>query len=93
MHAGTCSVNTNHMWPYNMATGEHMSEQTMSKTVRLSDAEQEAIRQKAIEINKILIHSGQAPLKDSELVHKILEKSVPCVRVTKAGDIFLEGHD
>lgn len=68
-----------------------MSDQSMSKTVRLSDGEQEAIRQKAIEINKILIHNGQMPLKDSELVHKILEKSVPCVRVTKTGDIILEG--
>lgn len=68
-----------------------MSIESMSKTVRLSDAEQEAIRQKAIEINKILINRGQAPLKDSELVHKILEKSVSCVQVDKDGTIFLEG--
>jgi hypothetical protein len=63
----------------------------MSKTVRLSDAEQEAIRQKAIEINKLLINNGHPPLKDSELVHKILEKAVPCVQLGKGGEIILEG--
>jgi hypothetical protein len=76
-----------------MATGVQMSSETMSKTVRLSDAEQEAIRKKAIEINKILINKGHAPLKDSELVHKILEKSVAYVQVDKEGGIFLECLD
>lgn len=62
----------------------------MSKTVRLSDAEQEAIRQKAIEINKLLIKQGKQPLKDSELVHKILEKTVAYVRLNAAGEVVVE---
>lgn len=62
----------------------------MSKTVRLSDAEQEQVRKKAIEINKILINNGKAPLKDSELVHKILEKTMPCVQISKSGEIYIE---
>lgn len=68
-----------------------MGNQPMSKTMRLSDAEQEAIRQKAIEINKLLINKGHPPLKDSELVHKILAKAIPCVQLSKDGEIILEG--
>lgn len=67
-----------------------MNGRAMGKTVRLSDAEQEAIRQKAIEINKLLIKQGRQPLRDSELVHKILEKSVVCVQLNAAGEIVLE---
>ena len=68
-----------------------MGTDQMSKTMRLSDAEEEAIRQKAIEINKLLVNRGLSPLKDSELVHKILAKAVPCVQLGKDGEIVLEG--
>lgn len=61
----------------------------MGKTVRLSDAETEAVRNKCIEINKLLINHGFPPLKDSELVHKILEISVAYARVDKDGSISL----
>jgi hypothetical protein len=67
-----------------------MSETAMGKTVRLSDGETEAVRQKAIEINKLLIKQGRQPLKDSELVHKILEKSLPYVHLNSAGEIVIE---
>ena len=67
-----------------------MSETMMGKTVRLSDSETEAIRQKAIEINKLLIKQGRQPWKDSELVHKILEKSVACARLNSNGELVLE---
>lgn len=67
-----------------------MSGTTMGKTVRLSDAEQEAIRQKAIEINKLLIKQGKQPLRDSELVHKILEKSVPYAQLSASGEVVVE---
>lgn len=62
----------------------------MPTNVRLTQAEQEAVRQKAIEINKLLIKQGRQPLRDSELVHKILEKSVACVQLNAAGEIVLE---
>jgi ankyrin repeat protein len=62
----------------------------MGKSVRLSDGETEAIRNKCIEINKLLIKNGQQPLKDSELVHKILELSVAYARVQDDGAIFLD---
>ena len=67
-----------------------MSEQIMGKTVRLSDAETEAVRQKAVEINKLLIKQGLQPLRDSELVHKILEKSVPYAQLNTKGEIVID---
>lgn len=66
------------------------SEQIMGKTVRLSDAETEAVRQKAVEINKLLIKQGLQPVRDSELVHKILEKSVPYVQLNTKGEIVID---
>lgn len=63
----------------------------MPKTLRLSDKEQEDLRKKSIEINKLLVKEGLQPLKDSELAHKILEKSITYVRVDKKGEIYLDG--
>ena len=48
----------------------------MATTMRINDLEQEAIRKKAIELNKRLVEAGRAPVKDSELVHAILIKSI-----------------
>ncbi|KPW50536.1 hypothetical protein ALO88_101953 [Pseudomonas syringae pv. antirrhini] len=67
-----------------------MNGEGMATNVRLTTAEQEAIRQKAIEFNKLLIKQGKQPLRDSELVHKILEISVPCARLTESGDVIIE---
>ncbi|OCX95271.1 MAG: hypothetical protein BFD77_08020 [Pseudomonas sp. CO183] len=67
-----------------------MDKLTMPATLRLSNAEQEALRQKCIEINKLLVKQGRMPLKDSELAHIILDKSVPCVQVNSMGEVVLE---
>ncbi|MDB6141325.1 MAG: hypothetical protein JWP80_369 [Pseudomonas sp.] len=67
-----------------------MNGDVMATNVRLSNAEQEAIRQKAIEINKLLIKAGRQPLRDSELVHKILEISVPYAKLSDSGEIVIE---
>ena len=42
------------------------------KMFRLTDKEEETLRNKCIEINKILINTNREPLKDSELMHEIL---------------------
>lgn len=62
----------------------------MAETLRLSKEEQRLIREKCIEINKILVAQGLAPLKDSEFTHKILIKSIRYSRVTKDGEIVID---
>lgn len=59
-------------------------------TIRLNTEEQELIRKKSIEINKMLIKTGQEPLKDSEIVHKILALSVPYAAVGRDGNVMLD---
>lgn len=65
----------------------------MSKLLRLSESEQESIRQKAIEINKLLVKKGLPPLKDSELTHKILDLSISYAKLDSDGQIFLDLFD
>lgn len=67
-----------------------MSGVDMPTNIRLTQGEQEQLRQKAIEINKLLVRQGRQPLRDSELAHKILEKSLPCVQLSPAGEIELD---
>lgn len=67
-----------------------MSNGHMPATLRLTAAEQEALRKKCIEINKLLIKQGRQPIKDSELAHFLLEKSVGYVEVGESGDLILD---
>ncbi|AOE88318.1 hypothetical protein THL1_6021 (plasmid) [Pseudomonas sp. TCU-HL1] len=50
-----------------------MGNGTMPATLRLTATEQELLRKKCIEINKLLIKQGRQPIKDSELAHFLLE--------------------
>ena len=65
----------------------NQGELTVPKTLRLSDKEQDSVRKKCIEINKLLIKEGKEPFKDSELIHEILRISMPYVRVNARGEI------
>jgi hypothetical protein len=67
-----------------------MGQMKMAATLRLSNGEQEALRQKCIEINKLLVKQGRMPIKDSELAHFILERATPCVKVSASGDLTLD---
>lgn len=67
-----------------------MRDKVMATNVRLSDNEQEAIRKKCIEINKLLIKNNREPLKDSELVHKLLDLSIPYINIDGKGEFFLD---
>lgn len=62
----------------------------MPASLRLTTEEQEQLRRKCIEINKLLIKDGREPIKDSELAHKILEKSIGCVKLGVSGEIILD---
>lgn len=61
----------------------------MAVTVRLSDKEQDMIRKKAVEINQTLIKKGLQPLRDSQLIHEILEMTIPKLEVTESGKIII----
>lgn len=61
----------------------------MVMNVRLNDWEQEEIRKKAVEINKKLIEKGKQPIRDSRLVHEILEQCIKRAEVTASGDIIV----
>lgn len=62
----------------------------MPTNVRLTNDEQEAVRKKCIEINKLLVAKGLQPLRDSELVHAILPQAIEKTRVTASGKIVLD---
>lgn len=65
----------------------------MPMTIRLNDNEQEEIRKKAVEINKLLIQRGLQPVRDSELIHIILEQSIAYTEVTASGKIKVRTDD
>ena len=57
----------------------------MAITVRMNDKEQELLRKKCIELNKQLINRNLMPIKESELVHIILEQCISKVELTTSG--------
>ena len=61
----------------------------MAKTVRLSDEEQELIRKKAVMLNKKLMEKHKQPLRDSELVHAVLELALEKIEVSASGELML----
>lgn len=61
----------------------------MAITVRLNDKEQETLRKKCVELNKVLINRNLMPIKDSELVHLILEQCIEAVEITSSGKILV----
>jgi len=67
-----------------------MRGQKMPASLRLTKDEQEALRKKSVEINKLLIQKGKEPVKDSELAHKLLELSISYVNVNLSGELYLE---
>ncbi len=62
----------------------------MPSTLRLTDWEQEELRKKCTEINKLLIKEGKSPLKDSELAHEILKISIKQVKLDRNLNIYIE---
>lgn len=59
----------------------------MAITVRMNDKEQELLRKKCIELNKALINRNLMPIKESELVHLILEQCITETELTASGQI------
>lgn len=63
----------------------------MPETLKLNKQEQDDLRKKSIEINKVLINMDRAPIKESELAHIILAKSISYVKVGKSGTVIVDG--
>ena len=59
---------------------------TMVKSVRINDEEQEQLR-KAVELNKVLIQKGQQPLRDSEIVHILIDEGLELLEVGSSGKV------
>lgn len=66
---------------------------SMPATLRLTANEQEQLRQKCIEINKLLVKKGLSPIRDSELAHFLLEKSVGYVDLDEKGNLHLDCNE
>lgn len=64
-----------------------MFQMSNAKMLRLKDEEVEKVRQKAIEINKKLIKMDKEPMKDSELIHKVISLGLENIVVNKNGDL------
>ena len=64
---------------------EYRMVKQMAITVRMNDSEQEKLRKKCIELNKQLINRNLMPIKESELVHIILEQCISNVELTTSG--------
>ena len=59
----------------------------MAITVRMNAKEQEMLRKKCIELNKLLINRNLMPIKESELVHIILEQCINETELTTSGQV------
>ncbi len=59
------------------------------KMFRLTAAETELLRSRSIELNKKLVAQNKEPLKESELLHKILMEALPRVEVGKQKTISI----
>ncbi len=62
----------------------------MSKMLRLTKDENKALESRSIEINKALVKMEKAPLKDSELLHKVLIEAIERIDVDKSGQIYIK---
>jgi len=59
----------------------------MAKMLRLTKEEEKTLNKKCIEINKILIMSGGKPVKDSELIHLILNDALKRTKINKRNEV------
>lgn len=63
----------------------------MTTSIRLNKEEKEAIRKKAVDINRALINKGRQPMKDSEIIHEILRQTIDKLEITQSGNIVVIG--
>ena len=62
----------------------------MTSNVRLKVSEQEALRRKAIEINKELVKRNMQPLTDSQLIHVVIEAGIKRIVLGERGEVIID---
>ena len=62
---------------------------SMAQMLRLNDKEKELLRNKAVELNKILINKRLEPVKDTELAHIVLEQAIDLIEISESGKLFI----
>lgn len=87
MQACTIHACTNTCILFHIETKKRKSE--MVQSVRLNDIEQEKLRKKAVELNKVLIQKGQQPVRDSELVHILIEEGIELIEINNSGKLTI----
>lgn len=60
-----------------------------SKMIRLNKSEIVEIKVKCKEINKELVNLEKETIKESELIHKIIELALKSIKVNKTGEMEL----
>ncbi|WP_324645719.1 hypothetical protein [Acinetobacter sp. MD2] len=72
-----------------MQSTKRLKRKEMVQSVRLNDKEQEMLRKKAVELNKVLIQKGQQPIRDSEVVHILIEHGIDLIEVGNSGNLII----
>lgn len=62
----------------------------MTTNVRLTKDEEKEIREKTININKLLINSNRMPMRESELIHAILKIGIRAIKIDEKGGFTFE---
>lgn len=57
------------------------------KTLRIKESQEEKIRQIAISFNKKLVQMGKQPMRDSELVHELLNEALEKAMLNENGKV------
>lgn len=60
------------------------------KTLRIKETQEEKIRQLAISFNKKLVQMGKQPMRDSELVHELLNSALEKAVLTEQGSVEIK---
>ena len=67
----------------------------MAKTFRFTDQEENALNEIALRINRELVKMGKKPLRDTELFHEIINKTLieGSIEVSRDGEIKVISKD
>lgn len=67
----------------------------MAKTFRFTDEEENALNDVALRINRELVKIGKKPLRDTELFHEIINKTLlqGTIEISRDGEVKIISKD